>query len=265
MPPTRSAMMVGENISVRRGGDAASRMERSRTHVRRRHRRRTACSASSPSVDVDVVTHRGRRPSVQFRSQRATPPVPGASPSWSCSRAPPCAAQIRRWQTGDQRRVLHRDARLVIVAVERPGLQLTRRRRRPSMQQPVERVLRCDTALPPIGVAARLPVPRATAYAPAINGPVIRRSPCRRCATAHPAASALGALGRTVEQDRVGVVDVDQNLLPHAEPGERTPWRRRVRRRSCGPCAGRSCAEPGADHLVIGPQRAVEQHRVGAL
>src|SRR3954468_252189 len=71
------------------------------------------------------------------------------------------------------------------------------------------------------------------------------------------------ALARTVDQDRIGVVDVDVNA-PFAKARKR---RKRAVRAVDGhvPHAAAGLrAGAGGDHLVIGEQRAVEQHDVGA-
>ena len=72
-------------------------------------------------------------------------------------------------------------------------------------------------------------------------------------------ARASRRSGRIVEQDRIGVVDVDQDA-PRPGCRERPRPCRRARSRSCAPCAGRSWRRGRRDHLVVAPQRAVEQH-----
>ena len=98
-------------------------------------------------------------------------------------------------------------------------------------------------------------------------GSLTARSPCRRTRLRCRGASSSRALGGVFVEDRVGVVDVDQHLARRRrQPVE--PLEHAARRRSAagGRCRARACCEtPSADHLVVGPERAVDQHAVGAL
>ena len=119
----------------------------------------------------------------------------------------PLAAHVRVLAARDQARVLQRDHRLVIVAVERPGLHLSLGALA-AVQQAVERMqamiaLRADVAQLGLEFVRRHQLHRR------ISSP--------SAATSHPAASTRCALGRAVDQDRIGVVDVDVDP-PLAKP-----------------------------------------------
>ena len=59
-------------------------------------------------------------------------------------------------------------------------------------------------------------------------------------AISQPRALDRGALGRAVDQDRIGVVDVDVDA-PGRSSAERGKRAIRLRRSACAPCGGRSC------------------------
>ena len=66
-----------------------------------------------------------------------------------------------------------------------------------------------------------------------------------------------------VEQHRVGGVEVDEDLAPHTERRERRHRAVFSRDAHMSHPAPRLHPGPGADHLVVGPQGAVEEHELG--
>ena len=167
--------------------------------------------------------------------------------------AAPFAADFAVGAARDQARILHRDHRLVVIAVERPGLDLALGAFA-AMQQMMERMQamiapRADVAQLRFEFVGREQCGHSSILIPS-------------SATSKPAASTARRSRGILDQDRIGIVDVNQNAaagepcerrqctigtsdrhMPHAPPGLR-------------PGAGR-------DHLVVGKQRAVEQHHVG--
>ena len=162
----------------------------------------------------------------------------------------PFAPDRRIVAARDQARVLDRDHRLVVVAVQRPGLDLALGAFA-AVQQLMERMQaviapRADVAQRRFQLVGRHAASQHDLHA------VLRDLPAGGLDAA--------ALGRAVDQDRIGVVDVHED----ASRGKalRAPQASRPRRRSaCGPCGGRSFAGAGADHFVVGEERAVEQDR----
>src|SRR5262249_19757837 len=108
--------------------------------------------------------------------------------------ATPFAAQLRRRQARQQRRVLHRNAGLIVVAVERPGLHLSARA--PSgVQHPVERV-QVVVALRPDRAAPRPQRPRRQRRR-ALREVVHSCSLMPSSATSHPRAAASARSGES--------------------------------------------------------------------
>ena len=172
----------------------------------------------------------------------------------------PFAADRRIVATRDQARVLDRDHRLVIVAVERPGLDLALGAFA-AVQQLVERMQpviapRADVAQRRFQLCGVRASWRASAWTQleqsrASIHRITARSPCRPHATSQPAASTRGALGRAVDQDRIGVVDVHEDA-PRRKPA-RAPQASRPSP-SIGMWPMRRpvfVAGAGADHLVV--------------
>src|ERR1700730_12466158 len=67
------------------------------------------------------------------------------------------------------------------------------------------------------------------------------------------------ALGRAVDQDRIGIVDVDEDLALHGNVAEGRDGAAGAARAHMPHALSRLRTEPEADHLVVLPQRAVEQ------
>ena len=182
------------------------------------------------------------------------PPSPVAFAVMVDEAAAPLAAHRRIVAARDQARILDRDHRLVIVAIERPGLDLALAALA-AVQQRVERVQPVIAPRPDVAQLRLQLLRRSCSFT--------ARSPFRPRRPPSPRASTWRAFRRTLDQDRIGVVDVDVDA-PAAQ-ARQAPRASRPRRRSaCGPCAGRSCPGAGRDHLVVDEKRAVEQHDVGA-
>ena len=189
--------------------------------------------------------------------QREPARRPAASPSWSWMRRIHARRNAGSSRLGEDERVLDGDARLVVVAVQHPGLQL-RAGQLARVHALVERVL--------VVVAAR-PLARAGAATNVIGGraaALVAHSSSSRpsWATSTPAAATARALGRVLAQDRVGVVDVD---VERAAGPARASSCRLPSGPPIGQCAmssARARAEAGGDQLVARPERAVEEHDV---
>ncbi len=167
----------------------------------------------------------------------------------------PFAAQRRIVAARDQARVLDRDHRLVVVAIERPGLHLALGALA-AVQQAVERMQ--AVIAPRADVAQR--ALRARPASEQVHSTISMPS----SATSQPAASTLRRSGEP--SIRIGLVLLMWMKMRRAvEPGERRERAVLRRRSACGPCGGRSCSPvPVRDHLVVGKERAVEQDDVGA-
>ena len=157
--------------ATRRRPPAASARARSG----HRRRPRTGSPAGCPPRDRHS-RGRGRARRTAAASARCRPPR-RRSPSWSSdAHAATRGAAPRSSQRDDQRRVLHRDAALVVVAVERPGLDLAPGQLA-AVQQAMERVqdvvaLGADLRAAPPRAASAL---RAQRSASAVTG----SAPCR--------------------------------------------------------------------------------------
>ena len=77
-------------------------------------------------------------------------------------------------------------------------------------------------------------------------------------------ARELGALRRILVENRIGVVDVDEDPARRPRAAARaTRACRRRRSAADGRCRGRACATSQRDHLVVAPERAVDEHAGG--
>ena len=165
----------------------------------------------------------------------------------------PGAPERRVLGLGHDDRVLDRNARLVVVAVQRPGREIVARQL-PRVHQLVERVL--------IVVAARPFLAQA-------RDEVVGRQQ-RRASLIDPAPARRGDLdARVVDraplravlvQDRVGVVDVDVDRGAGSAATEIAGCRR-VRRSASAPSPRRCACRAGRDQLVARPERPVEEAR----
>ena len=221
----RSSWILGANSSVERRGDGLEQ--------------RALAHEADIGVDGELggrqdaflaTAHsrgRGPRPS-HSRSQRAMPP------SWSPSAVmveqphQPLAAERRDPRSATmQRRVLHRDAALVVVAVQRPGLDLPLVELA-GVQQPMERVHGCGSARRRSRRSAASSCVGALQRGVAGGGHRLELHAVMGHFPAGPLE--LGALGAVGEKRRVGVVDVDEDAPARratpAQPGDRP---RRVR------------------------------------
>ena len=157
------------------------------------------------------------------------PPSPSLSPSWSTRRLRHSRRKRGIVAARDQARVLHRDHRLIIVAVERPGLHLAFG----ALAAVQERVERMQTMIAPRADIAqsRLEFLAASSASQHDLHAVLGDLPA--------VALDMETFGRAVDQDRIGVVDVHVDA-PRGD-ARRVPQASRRRRRSaCGPCGGRS-------------------------
>ena len=142
MPSTRSAMIRGENNSV---SEEADRLEdRAVAHESDIGIDREPGAGQQAGGRIRHSRGRARRPSASL-SQRSIPPQSrcrrrhGREGADAIRGAAPVSAAAR------QGRVLHRDLALVVVAVERPGLDLAAVELA-VVQQLMKRVADCDSA-----------------------------------------------------------------------------------------------------------------------
>ena len=132
----------------------------------------------------------------------------------------PFAAHGGIFAARDQARVLDRDHRLIVVAIERPGLHLALAALA-AMQQRVKRMQAVIT--PRADVAQRgFKLVRRKAASQHDLHTILGNLP--------PAVLNLAALGRAIDQDRIGVVDMDENLA--------APTGRRARKEPSSPSIG---------------------------
>ena len=164
----------------------------------------------------------------------------------------PFAADVGILATRDQARILHRDHGLVVVAIERPGLDLTLAALA-AVQQMMERMqamiaTRADVAQAGLELVGREQF-HSTILSPS-------------SAISQPAASTLRRGPESDDQDRIGVVDMDVDAprVKARQRGERPPCP--VDRHVAHAAAGLG-ARSAVEHFLVGEQRAVEQHHIG--
>ena len=170
-------------------------------------------------------------------SQRAMPPSSGRVAVMVDQAAAPFAADVAVEAARDQARVLHRDHRLIVVAVERPGLDLALGAFA-AMQQMMERMQAM--------IAPRADVAQSRFEFIGRQQCVIARSSIPSSATSKPAASTVRRCGEP--SIRIGLV-----LLmwikdsPPREARQRRRASRPGRRPACGPCGARSWSPAPAE------------------
>ena len=184
------------------------------------------------------------------------PPSPVALAVVVDEPAAPFAARRRILAARDQARVLDRDHRLVVVAVERPGLDLALGAFA-AVQQLVERMQAV--------IAPRADVAQRGFQLLAASVSVHSTISIPSSATSQPAASTCARSGEP--STRIGLVllmwieDAPRRASPSSAASEPSgAVDRHVAHAPAGLVAG-----AGRDHLVVAKQRAVEQHDIGAV